>query len=318
MKSWPKICCGKELQVFWKHFNGALKTILMKTPKNLNSKLVLAHKTIWLTRPLAQLSQLKKDLELLGAQVLALPLLDIRPLPIDSVAKQRLLDLDCYDLVFFISTNAAQIGLDVIFSWWPQYPAHIVNFAVGPSTAAIIESAGLLVKFPKDRTSSEALLELPQLQKIEGKKVLIVRGAGGREILAEGLVARGASVDYIELYERRVPEYSTDYLRECLLQHKPDAVVISSAEALDNLQILFSSVLAQHDTQASVQLLAPKHGARNSAVDWRCLPLRVSSPRLAEHALIKGFLHIKVMAGATDMAIINTLVTDTSEHLNHE
>src|SRR6478609_1028157 len=103
----------------------------------------LAGRTIWLTRPAAQVGALQQQLQQAGASVLCLPLLIIEPVPPTGVNKQRLLDLDRYDLVFYVSSNAASIGLEYINDYWPQYPAHIQNFAVGPGTAAVLQSYGL-------------------------------------------------------------------------------------------------------------------------------------------------------------------------------
>jgi len=244
----------------------------------------LAGRTVWLTRPAAQVSTLQQQLEQRGANVLCLPMLIIEPVTPTGVNKQRLLDLDRYDLVFFVSSNAAALGLDAIADYWPQYPAHIQNFAVGPGTAAVLQQRGLDVAFPTERMSSEAMLALPQLQYISGKQALIVRGVGGREILAEGLTARGASVDYAELYRRLAPNHDAATLRNHYAAHKPDAVVISSAEALDHLQQCF----------APLKL-------------WELLPLYVSSERLAEHAAQLGNRLSRVMAGASDAAIIDSL-----------
>ncbi|MES2603648.1 MAG: uroporphyrinogen-III synthase, partial [Pseudomonadota bacterium] len=72
----------------------------------------LTGRTVWLTRPAAQVSALQQQLEQLGATVFCLPLLIIEPLTPTGVNKQRLLDLDRYDLVFYVSSNAASIGLD--------------------------------------------------------------------------------------------------------------------------------------------------------------------------------------------------------------
>ena len=255
-----------------------------------DSRTALLNKNIWLTRPAGQISELGKALEELGAHVFAFPLLTICPRIPTTADKQRVMNLDQYDLVFFVSTNAARIGLDIIAGYWPQYPAHILNFAVGPSTAAEIASYGLTVCYPQDRTDSEAMLELPQLQDITGKKALIVRGVGGREIMAQGLLARGASVDYAELYERVMPVYTQEQLHSYVYQRTPDAVVISSTDALDNLQ----------------QLYQP---ARNDALRWQEFPLFVASTRLATHANALGFTAVTTMAGATDAAIINGLMT---------
>jgi uroporphyrinogen-III synthase len=244
-------------------------------------------RTIWLTRPREQSAALQASLEKLGAHVVALPLLRIIPLAPTPADKQKLIDLDQYDLVFFVSTNAATIGLDAIGQWWPQYPAHLRNFAVGPGTAAVLEEQGLSVTYPRGRMSSEALLALPELQHIAGKKALIVRGKGGREIIAEGLQTRGVRVDYAELYERALPEYPPGELQKKIADTYPDAIVVSSAEALANLKTLFAA----------------------EASAWPQLPLLVSSPRLREHAAALGFAHIAVIAGASDGAIITGLLS---------
>lgn len=231
---------------------------------------------------------MRKALEPLGAELVELPLLDILPLQPSQADKEKLVNLDRYDLVFYVSTNAARIGLDAINQWWPQYPAHIRNFAVGPGTAAVLEQQGLRVSYPEQRMTSEAMLALPELQEISGNKALIVRGVGGREIIAEGLVARGATVDYAELYDRAVPKHDPAWLQQ-LLQHAwPDAVVISSGEALENLQHMLAPLSAQ----------------------WQQLPLAVSSPRLAGHALALGFAVPRILPGAGDATIIAGLLAD--------
>jgi uroporphyrinogen-III synthase len=242
----------------------------------------------WLTRPEGQGSVLGNTLAALGAELVNLPLLEILPLQPSQADKEKLLNLDRYDLVFYVSTNAARIGLDAINQWWPQYPSHIRNFAVGPATAAVLEQQGLRISYPEQRMTSEAMLALPELQHIKGKKALIVRGVGGREIIAEGLLARGASIDYAELYDRSVPKHDPVWLQRLLQNAWPDAVVISSGEALDNLKHLLTPLSAQ----------------------WQQLPLAVSSPRLAEHAVALGFAAPRILPGAGDATIIAGLVAD--------
>ncbi len=241
--------------------------------------------TLWLTRPAAQVQKLQQQLEQLGARVLCLPMLLTEPVPLAGASKLRILDLDRYDLVVYVSSNAATLGLDAIFGYWPQYPSHLLNFAVGPGTAAVLENAGLNVRYPAERMSSEAMLALSELQEINGKKALIVRGVGGREILAESLQARGATVDYAELYQRKRPDYDSHLLQQQFEQAAPQAVVISSAESLDNL----------------------RHFCATDAL-WQALPLFVSSERLAEHAHKLGNSRAIVMAGASDTAIISGLL----------
>jgi len=245
----------------------------------------LLNKLLWLTRPLEQNASLETGLQQLGASTFCFPLLEISQLLPAGETLTRLQNLDRYDLVFYVSSNAANAGVNAIANWWPQYPSHLLNFAVGPATASVLEQYGLAVHYPLERMDSEAMLALPQLQDIAGKKALIVRGVGGREIMSEGLQARGASVDYAELYERKLPSYSAQYMKECLQRFPPHAIVISSSEAMDNLKTLFSG---QH-------------------LPWQQLPLYVASERLAAHANTLGFAQVVTMAGATDEALIKGL-----------
>lgn len=248
--------------------------------------LALSGNTFWLTRPAGQGASLRAALEAHGARVEMLPLLVIEPLTLAHAERQKLIDLDRYDLVFFVSTNAATLGLDAIGEWWPQYPLGILNFAVGPGTAAVLEQRGLSVYYPRERMTSEALMELPELQDVAGRKALIVRGTGGREVIADALRARGAAVDYLELYRRAAPQYDAGRLRKLMDDAAPTRVVVSSADALDNLMQLFAGIAG-----------------------WEQLPLLVSSPRLVEHAKALGFKSIALVEGASDATIIGALLS---------
>jgi uroporphyrinogen-III synthase len=245
----------------------------------------LTGRTLWLTRPAQQAGALQAALEAQGARVLCLPLLEIVAVMPKREQLQHLKDLDRYDLIVYISSNAAKLGLERIFEWWPQYPVGLLNVAVGSGTAAVLLEQGLEVCYPAERMDSEGMLALPELSDIQGKRALIVRGVGGREVLAEGLRARGCSVDYVELYERITPSHPPDYLAHCLEALPPDAVVISSGEAMDNLKQLFLAV----------------------GDEWRDLPLFVASARLRAHALQLGFQHVRCLESASDAAIITGL-----------
>ncbi len=246
---------------------------------------MLEGKAIWITRPAGQAEGLVASLEKSGARPRLLPMLAISPLALDEKIKATLLSLDQYDLLFFISTNAASLGMELIHNYWPQFPDQLAIYSVGPTTARVIESYGLQAEYPFERMSSEGLLALESLARLEGKKALIVRGVGGRELLATALREQGALVDYLELYERTIPEYEAGQLATSLINDPPAAVIVTSAEALAN----FSALLRRDNAHAE------------------SVPVFVSSARIAHSAAELGFGKTITMSGADDSAIIESL-----------
>lgn len=246
---------------------------------------LLRGQCIWLTRPEDQAGKLEKALQAQGATTCSLPLLEIVPVPPDAETRDLLQALDRYDLAVYISVNAARIGLKTIARFWFDYPPQLQNFAIGPATAKVLREAGLRVRSPARNADSESLLKLPELQNVDGKRALIVRGVGGMETLAQGLRERGCTVDYAEVYGRLLPAYAPPWLQEKLDEYPPDAIVISSAEAMDNLKTLFGAWYA----------------------DWARLPLFVSSERLAAKAASIGFTRVVTMVGATDARLVKGL-----------
>jgi len=77
-------------------------------------------------------------------------------------------------------------------------------FAVGNATKQALLAIGItqVLSPPQQQEHSEGLLKLPELAHVKNKKVVIFRGNGGREHIANGLIQRGANVSYIESYQR--------------------------------------------------------------------------------------------------------------------
>jgi len=195
-----------------------------------------AEPRVLVTRPEGQGAVLIEGLRAAGCRPVHLPLLAIEAIdPLPGVMRQRLLDLDRYDHVLFISANAARIGLASFEDFWPQLPAGQRYWAVGESTAAVLEGAGLRVERPQRDMTSEGLLALAGLQAVSGQRCLIVRGEGGREYLARTLEERGAAVDALVCYRRRPVVYDARDLDRRLGEEPLDVVLISSAEGLEAL-----------------------------------------------------------------------------------
>lgn len=187
---------------------------------------------VLVTRPARQAAGLAVQLAALGATPLVFPAIVILP-PADRTALDLVhAMLDRYDIAIFVSANAAEYGVPAPQRW----PAHLRIFAPGPGTAAALVAAGLRdVAIPATTFDSEGLLALPALADVEGKRVAIFRGGGGREHLGDTLIARGAAVDYVDCYRRAVPESGAQGLVDALRERRLHALTFTSSEGLDNL-----------------------------------------------------------------------------------
>lgn len=186
------------------------------------------------TRPPHQARELSEALEAAGAQVSELPLIAIEPLVLSPADERLLFDLDRYDGVFFVSANAARLGLDAVANVWPQWPWQLPLYATGERTARTLREAGLSVVVPA-HADSEGLLALPDLQAVSGRRFLLFRGESGRELLPDTLRARGAHVDVMALYRRVLPE-GAHAAWQAMSAAMPDVVVLTSPDALRHWQ----------------------------------------------------------------------------------
>ena len=180
---------------------------------------------VLVTRPAGQADVLLARLQDAGFDAVHAPALAICPLPLTSAQQRLLMDVDHHHAVFFVSPNAARLGVAALGDLWPQWPVGVHWLAVGDATAAILRAAGLPAASPADGFNSEAVLTLPCLQSLAEKKVLILRGDSGRELFADTLRARGAQVQTLALYRR---ECAAEFTWPAV---PVDAVLVTSVES---------------------------------------------------------------------------------------
>ena len=261
---------------------------------------------VLLTRPALQAVKLSRRIQALGGEVLSLPLLEIEPIldkPSIERIKTKIMGLDQYDIALFISTNAASLGMDWINRYWPQLPVGLQAYAVGPSTAELLQHFPWPVHFSATGVTSEHLLELPGLQDIAGKRVALFRGQGGRELLADTLRERGARVDYIELYQRRVPIYDREETLAQIRSNRINIAVLTSMQILESfLSLLGMRVGSADDGQELQDELDP---ALLSLLQTLCIV--VPSRRVQELAFGVGFSQVIQASGADDESILDCL-----------
>lgn len=203
----------------------------------MSTELPLAGRTIVVTRPRAQADALAALIAGQGGRAVVFPVLEIGPADDPAPLDRAIASLDSYALAIFISPNAVEFSVPVILSR-RSWPTGLQAAAVGQSSVATLAGYGIHgAMAPSERFDSEALLELPEFQedRVRGRRVLILRGNGGRELLADTLRARGAEVDHVTCYHRSPPVGGAGPLTALWDADRLDALTISSSEGLRNL-----------------------------------------------------------------------------------
>lgn len=157
---------------------------------------------VLVTRPADQADALLDLLKRRGWRATHRPAIRIEPLSLSEHNRRRLLDLDQYHAVIFVSTNAVRFAVDAIAACWPQWPTGVHWLAVGEATAEALREEGLDPVVPDHGFNSEALLTLPCLGNLTEKPVLIFSGDTGRSLLRDSLHERGAQVEVMPMYSR--------------------------------------------------------------------------------------------------------------------
>lgn len=232
-------------------------------------------------RPAAQANQLVQMLHQLGHAPLCCPLLETRP----GCDLPHLGDmLQEADLVIAVSMHAVHFAHYFLLQTGQTWP-HIDYFAVGQASADAFAEAGIQALCPAD-PRSEGLLALPALQGVSGRRVLILRGNDGRDLIARTLASRGALVHYCATYERHYPELDGDALTRHWQAAGLDSLLITSGELLQRLLALVPG--PQHPWLYDRLLVVP-------------------SPRVAEMAEGAGFTRIVIAQGASNQALVAAL-----------
>ena len=196
----------------------------------------LAGLGVVVTRPAHQAGNLAELIERAGGRVILFPTLEIFDAQ-DMGSLTGVIDrLEQFDLAIFISPNAVNKAMNRIRAkrTWPQ---GLRCAAVGKGSAKELARFGCEeVLVPQGRFDSEALLALPELQDVAGKRVVIFRGEDGRELLGDELIRRGAELTMVECYRRGKPVGGdVGQLLRQWVRGEIDAITVTSGESMRNL-----------------------------------------------------------------------------------
>lgn len=197
-----------------------------------------------ITRPRAQAEPLARRVADSGRQAVVLPLLDIEPLADTAPLRAALARLAEYAMVAFVSPNAIDFAFEHIDGW----PAGVEIAVVGEGSRAALARHGITpgrftIHSPEGAADSEHLVASLDKGRLAGRRVLIVRGETGRELLGDALRAAGAEVATVAAYRRSVPALTADLAgRLRALLGAPNDWVVTSSEALRGLDGLVRSL----------------------------------------------------------------------------
>ncbi|ROV58691.1 uroporphyrinogen-III synthase [Vibrio ponticus] len=239
--------------------------------------------SVLVTRPGKQGLALCRQLEELGVKAIHHPLITIQAGEQLSSLKQQ---LPLADIIIAVSQHTVEFTHQALTNANLSWPKSATYLAVGQKSAHFLsKAANQKVHYP-EVSDSENLLNLPLLQQVSGKRIVILRGNGGRELIYETLRERGAIVEYCEVYKR-----------ENLAFHSEIAVPFWQDSQIKQLIITSSGQLSFF-----IEQIAPQYR------DWIFqLVLLVPSERIAIEARRVGFQTVVNTGSASNKDLLASL-----------
>ncbi len=237
---------------------------------------------VWIlvTRPAHQADSICQAIEAAGGNAIRWPVLRIEDRTHGEQAQSAVKRLHEFDLSLFVSENAARFGVKLIRAVGFA-PSSKPVFAVGRGTAHSLHALGVpQPRYPPDDPSSEGLLSLPELQRtrVSGQRILIFRGEGGRELLAETLEKRGAQVEYAEVYRRAQAPSDPVLVSRHWEQGRLDIILVTSTDGLRALVKMLSAREGERLFATPLLVVGPRMAALVRSLGFRESPLEIPEP----------------------------------------
>ncbi|MCG9534341.1 uroporphyrinogen-III synthase [Providencia huaxiensis] len=244
---------------------------------------------VLVTRPEPAGSELITAITAKGGEAFSSPLIHIGPGAELNTLISQLDSLTANDLVFLLSKNAVEYANLTLEQMARSWSDKLSYYAIGRSTGQFFQQiTGKNVRWAEQGETSEVLLTHSDLQFLEGKKALLLRGNGGRELLASTLRSRGAQVDYCECYARHPVHYDKTQFNDQWFQTGITDVVITSGQMLALLEELITE---EYQTW------------------WFSRRLLVVSERIADQARKSGWQKVCVANSADNNALLEALIS---------
>ncbi|HAS63183.1 MAG TPA: uroporphyrinogen-III synthase [Vibrio sp.] len=243
--------------------------------------------TVLVTRPGEQGISLCHQLNQQGIKAINHPLIAIRageqlPCLVKSLPKA--------DIIIAVSQHTIEFTHQYLTNANVSWSKTATYLAVGQKSAQFLSKfANQKVHYP-ERSDSENLLKLPQLKNVSGKHIVILRGNGGRELIYDTLVARGAHVEYCEVYKRENLAFRSEITVPFWQDSQVNQLIITSSGQLNFF----------------IEHIAPPYR------DWVLkLALFVPSERIAIEARRVGFHTVVNTGSASNKELLAALAKET-------
>jgi uroporphyrinogen-III synthase len=193
-----------------------------------------------------QAGALSAALQALGAEVIEIPFIEIRPpasfTPIDAALK----NIADYQWLILTSVNG-------VVALWKRMEKlglssgvlrHLKVAAIGPATKKAMEAQGVAVDImPKEYVAESVVSSMQDL--VPGKRVLLVRAKVARDVIPRELRTVGANVDVVEAYETVVPIESREKLKSLFgnSNASPHFITFTSSSSVRNFVALLGDDL---------------------------------------------------------------------------
>ncbi|MBZ5548832.1 MAG: uroporphyrinogen-III synthase [Acidobacteriia bacterium] len=255
-----------------------------------NEKHPLAGTRILVGRARHQAGSLSASLRGLGASVIEIPFIEIRKpstfQPLDDVLKS----LKTYDWLILTSGNGVEAMWNRVRKLHIARKSfrHLQIAAIGPATKKAIVKHGLKVKMVPEEYVAESVVKSLR-DKVNGKRVLLVRAKVARDVIPEELRAAGALVDVVEAYETVVPEKSRARLRSLMKNaaRRPHVVTFTSSSTARNFAELLGNAGARSLKKVQFASIGPVTSATLRELG---LPVAIEAREFTMGGLIRGIV----------------------------
>lgn len=184
------------------------------------------------SRPQGANVQLSDDLKNSEIKLLSFPLTEIHPLNNYQIFDGVIENIKTYQHIIFISTNAVHFFLERVKKLSLQIPKNLIFSSIGPTTKLLLQKKlSVDVHSPIKTFDSEHLLKEKIYNNVEGQKILIIRGEGGRETLKNALEEKGGIVNYGECYVRKYVDIDLNQLKNDLVNYHHQFILFSSTNS---------------------------------------------------------------------------------------